>query len=162
MGLTGPGGAAGPTGPTGPAGPGPLHVLDANNADVGALWPPNNVVLQVDGTWVQMALSNATTTGFTDCTGCSAFYYFEDSDCGVTSEGPAFLAVKSGALIRDAMVVNDQFEYPKGDITFHTFGSQLVDRQFCFEMVPAYTEGAALGSVPVSSLQLTAPFHLGR
>jgi hypothetical protein len=161
-GLAGGKGDKGDRGETGAAGQGGLRVVDANDVEVGMLLPPNNALLQVENTWVEMALDNGTPSGFAECTGGCAMYYFEDDDCGVVSGSPAFLTLSAGSLVRDALVVDGEVQYPKGAVAPHVFRSQQFDHQDCSPLWPTRMDAAALGKLPVSSLKLTAPFHLGR
>jgi hypothetical protein len=155
-------GDKGDRGEGGAAGQGGLRVVDANDVEVGMLLPPNNALLQVENTWVEIALDNATASGFAECTGGCAVYYFEDDDCGVQSGSSGFLTISAGSLVRDALVVDGEVQYPKGAVAPHVFRSQRFDQQDCSAMSPTTIAAAAVGTLPVSSLNLTAPFHLGR
>jgi hypothetical protein len=161
-GVAGAKGDKGDRGERGLAGQGGLRVIDANDVEVGMLLPPNNALLQVENTWAEIALDNATSSGFAECTGGCAVYYFEDDDCGVASGGSAFVAISAGSLVRDALVVDGEVQYPKGAVAPHVFRSQRFDRQDCSAMSPTRINAAVVGTLPVSSLNLTAPFHLGR
>ena len=155
-------GDKGDRGEGGAAGQSGLRVLDANGAEVGMLLSSNNALLQVENTWVAMALDNGTSSGFAECAGGCAVYYFEDDDCGVQSGSPGFVTVSAGSLVRDALVVNGEVQYAKGAVAPHVFRSQRFDQFDCSAMSPTGMDAAAVGRLPVSSLSLTAPFHLGR
>jgi hypothetical protein len=126
------------------------------------LLPPNNALLQLENTWVEIALDNSTSSGFAECTGGCSVYYFEDVDCGVASGGPAFVAISASSLVRDALVVDGEVQYPKGAVAPHAFQSQRFDHQDCSAIGSVRINAAVVGTLPVSSLNLTAPFHLGR
>jgi hypothetical protein len=105
---------------------------------------------------MQLPLSQ-TPTGFTSCSDGCSYYFFEDDACG----GQAFLVGAAGGMMRDALVVNDQIEYPGGTLWSHSFHSARFDHQDC-EQVNQTFQGAAMKSVPLSDLHLTAPFHLAK
>jgi hypothetical protein len=153
LGLTG---GKGETGPTGPAGPGALRVVDANGSEVGILAPPNGVIREIDGTWVQIPLNG---TGFaascsTASVGC-LMYVFEDSSCG----GSAYIAAGNG-LVRDAMIVDGTIRYPAGPVVAERPISAIrVDAGPCWPF-PGTWPSAEMKSVPVPAV--TTPFHLSR
>jgi hypothetical protein len=157
MGLTGAKGDKGDKGDQGPAGAGSLRVLDSSDREVGMLWAPNSALMTLGGVWVQVPLSNATTTGFADCTNGCLRYLYEDDSCG----GDAYLAASSETLIRDAALVDDQIVYPTGAVSEHLFKSQKYVHDVCSAIWPMTAEGATVGQVPAASLGLTMPFHLG-
>ena len=155
-------GDKGDRGERGPAGQGSLRVLDANDAEVGMLLPPNSALLEVENTWVGIPLDNTSSSGFAECTGGCAVYYFEDDDCGAQSGSAGFLTISAGSLVRDAFVANGEVQYGAGAVAPHVFRSQRFDQFDCSQMSPTRMDAAAVGRLPVSSLNLTAPFHLAR
>ena len=160
MGLTGAPGATGAPGPAGPAGSGALRVVDSGGSEVGLLAPPNSVIRQIDGTWVQLALNStasSATDGFASCTaadGCLV-YYFTQANC----QGTAYL-VTSNSLVQDGVVIDGNLLYPQGAVASRTFQSVSPDGTSCSQY-EGTMDAAAMGSVAVSSLGV-APFHLSR
>jgi hypothetical protein len=157
-GGTGDKGDKGDRGERGSAGQGGVRVIDANEVEVGMLLPPNNALLQVENTWVEIALDNTTSSGFAECVGGCSLYYFEDVECS----SPAFVAISAGSLVRDALVVDGEVQYAKGAVAPHVFQAQRFDHQECSAIGSRRVDAAVVGTLPVSSLNLTAPFHLGR
>jgi hypothetical protein len=157
-GIAGGKGDKGDRGERGLAGQGGLRVVDANDVEVGMLLPPSNALLQLENTWVEIALDNTTSSGFVECVGGCSVYYFEDVECS----SPAFVAISAGSLVRDALVVDGEVQYPKGAVAPHVFQSQRFDHQDCSAIGSRRVDAAVVGTLPVSSLNLTAPFHLGR
>ncbi len=186
-GVAGPAGAVGPTGPagtdgingingtngakgdkgdtgaTGPAGAGALRVVDAAGTEVGMLAPPNAVVREIDGTWVQLALNATTqsaTEGFASCSVSTDFcmkYYFIEDGC----KGPAYLSTVS-SLVREGTVIDGEIRYPGGPVMSRAFASFSDDNNGCSVLGGTQMDSAEMKSLSLSSLGLTAPFHLAR
>ena len=162
-GINGTKGDKGDTGATGPAGAGALRVVDAGGAVVGMLAPPNSVVREIDGTWVQLALNATTasaTEGFASCSttaGSCATYYFSQAEC----QGPAYLLAAS-SLVQDAKVVDGEIRYPGGPVISRALESFKEDNGDCWALGGTLLDAAEMKSVPLPTLGLTAPFHVAR
>jgi hypothetical protein len=156
-------GDKGDTGATGPAGAGALTVVDAGGTIVGMLAPPNSVLREIDGAWVQLALNSTTASGtepFASCSttmGYCATYYFGKAEC----QGPAYLLAAS-SLVQDAKVVDGEIRYPVGPVMPRPLASFRDDSGDCFALAGTRLDSAEMKSVPLSTLGLTAPFHLAR
>jgi len=161
-GVNGLKGDKGDTGAAGPAGTGMLRVVDAAGTEVGMLAPSNSVVREIDGTWVQLALNNTTasaTEGFASCSPLTEFcmeYYFTEVNC----QGPAYLATTS-SLVQDAKVIDGEIRYPAGPVTSRALGSFMDNNGEC-SALGTLMDSAEMKAVPLSSLGLTAPFHVAR
>jgi len=128
---------------------------------VGILAPPNSVLLEVDGTWVQAPLNSTAgaTEGFATCamsSGNCPTYYFSSVDC----TGPAYLGTMS-SLVRDAMVVDGKLQYPGGPVLSRMFHSASFYGTDC-SLYGVGIDSAEMKSVPLSTLGLVGPFHVSR
>jgi hypothetical protein len=162
-GLNGTKGDKGDIGATGPAGAGALRVVDAAGVEVGVLALPNGVVRDIEGTWIQIALNTTVagaTEGFASCSTSSDLcmkYYFVEDGC----KGAAYLSTMSG-LVREAIVVDGEIRFPAGPVTPRTFASFSDDNVGCWALGGTEKDSAEMKSVSLSSLGLTAPFHVVR
>ncbi len=173
-GPAGPAGSAGPVGPPGPVGPqgpaatglagaGALKVVDAVGAVVGLLAPPNAVVREIDGTWVQLELNDTTASATEPFASCSPMgncptYWFTKTNC----QGPSYEWPES-SLVKEATVVRDEIRFRAGAVTSQVPKSFTDGSLECWEIGgETPTDLAETKSVPLSSLGLTAPFHVAR
>jgi hypothetical protein len=152
-------GDKGDTGAAGLAGSGALRVVDAGGAEVGMLAPPNNVIREIDGTWVQLALNSAT-EGFASCSTrpepCPTLF-FMDIGC----LGPSYLTPAS-SLVQDAFVIDGEIRFRAGPGTSQAPRSFMDQSLECWELGGTLMDLAGTKSVPLSSLGLAAPFHVAR
>jgi hypothetical protein len=132
--------------------------VDDAGKDVGTFVPGSvpAVILEVEGTWVQIGL---TEKAFTTCSasGFCGWYYFEDATCSGTP-----LTDSNGGLVQDAVVVDDgTIRYPAGPVAAHEVNSLQLPGGGCLAM-PGTQTAAEVKSSPLSTLGLTAPFHLAK
>jgi hypothetical protein len=160
QGIQGIQGATGATGATGPAGTGALRVVGADGNEVGMLAPPNKVIREIDGAWVEVALSSSSASAAGAFASCSApdvcaTYYFTQDEC----QGTAYF-VTSSSLVQDAVVVDDAVQYPAGQVSNRTFRSWKYNSDVCQASMQQF-DSATVASVPTASLGV-APFHVSR
>ena len=129
------------------------------------LAPPNSAIREIEGTWVQLALNKTPASaieGFASCstmTEVCATYVFAQAEC----QGPAYLfrGVES-RVVQDAMVIDGDIRFPAGPVTSRALQSFRDDNGECSPLGGTWMDSAEMKSVPLSSLGLTAPFHVAR
>jgi hypothetical protein len=132
-----------------------LRVVDANGNEVGILAPPNAALVQIEGTWVQIALKGSSFDACSTASASCLMSVFEDATCG----GPAYIAAGDG-LVQTATIVDDVVRYPSGPVVAtREINSLRVDGGQCYPMSGTWSS-AEMKSAPAPNV--TAPFHLSR
>ena len=125
--------------------------------------PPNSVIRDIDGTWVQLALNGTTASATEPLASCSRMtgdcptYWFAQIDC----QGPSYMSPASN-LVQEAIVVEGEIRFRAGPVALETPKSFTDGSLQCGELGGTQMDLAETKSVPLSSLGLTAPFHVAR